>query len=128
MQDTTNRRLAVTRAHILPSFHNERNSILTTEECKSFDSRTRPLSLPTTLSPQDVQTLLTDYVEDHTPLRRKVLDWFEQHREISIRSGLGDGDLETIRQRGHEQACTILQQKFITIRDILDDPTKVFKT
>jgi hypothetical protein len=86
------------------------------------------LSLPTTLSPQDVQTLLTDYVEDHTPLRRKVLDWFEQHREISIRSGLGDGDLETIRLRGHEQACTILQQKFITIRDILDDPTKVFNT
>ncbi len=125
MQETINRRVAVTRAHILPSTNNDQNDILTTDECKSFDSRTPLLSLPSTLSPQDVQILLTDHVEDHTPLRRKVLDWFEQHKEISIRSGLGDGDLETIRQRGHEQACTILQQKFVTVEDIINDPTKV---
>jgi hypothetical protein len=125
MQSTIQRRIAVTQRHIVPQV-DKQETLLSAEECIGTDIRTTRASSVPALSPKEVETLLTGYVQDHTALRRTIYDYFEQHQnEFGIRSGTGDGTLDFLRQRSHDQGTKILQQKFITVQDILDDPTKV---
>ncbi|KAL0490142.1 acyl-CoA oxidase [Acrasis kona] len=122
MKDTSLNRISILRSHLVHD-NSSNNDHVVMEECKAIGRS----MIPTSLSAEDVKVLLNDFVQDHSDLRKRMFEWFEQNRsEFQIRSGCGDGDLDFIRRRGHEQACKILKQNFITVEDIINDPTKVF--
>jgi hypothetical protein len=129
MQDNViTRRLHILTSHLLQQ-NNEKDEIhLEQSNCNAASiPKSSTTSVPTDLSANNVKILLRNFVQDHTQFRENMFEWFfNRQDQFTVRSGVGDGTLEFIRQRSHNQAVMILKQKFITVQDVIDDPTKVF--